>query len=224
MQNKKIDTAFLLHKRVPLFCFVVLCVCLLMGCSIFEFQAKKYVRYELNALCKDDLKAYMNITNSDEKAVQEGIEQSLQLEAEAFAAYFGVDALSDETTTLLKDFSKEVYSYSKYKVKNQKKTKNGYKVTVAVYPLLFHELSPENVDAYVEEFNQKAENSEYLYLSDALYQQEFVTGLLKVYEKELENVSYGDKVTFTVEIIKKGKHAYITDLSEVESALIAFQD
>lgn len=203
--------------------FMLVAVFLIWIFSLFNFPAKKYVKSALNAICYDETKEYMKLTNSSQDESDDSINDDLQLQAEAFAAYFGITDVSDKSMEMLIDFSKEVYTYSDFKVIRQKKKDDAYIVTVRVKPILFDDISKKEIKDYVKEFNQRAEDGEFLYDTDSVYQEKFLEGLLGAYRKQLKNIEYGKKTKIQVEVEQTSNKRYEADLTEVLNALISFE-
>jgi len=191
--------------------------------SLFNFPAKKYVKSALCAICYDETEGYMKLTNSSKEELNDSIEADLRLQAEAYAAYFGMTDISDKSMEMLIDFSKEVYTYSKFKVTKQKKNDDGFVVTVKVKPLMFDDISKKEIDDYIKEFNKKAEDGEFLYDTDAVYQEKFLEGIIEIYQKKLKSVEYGKSEKIQVEVEPVLNKRYEADLTKVLNSLVKFE-
>lgn len=215
-------------KRVKLIYIIAMAAIVVLLClavwifSLFKFPAKKYVKSALDSVCYDNSKEYEKLTNASPLEIKESIDEDLRFQAEAYAAYFGVENLSDKSIELLKDFSKDVYSYSKFKVKSAKKTKDGYTVTVKFKPVKFSKLSDKDIENYVKEFNQRAEDGEFLYDTDALYEEKFIEGLILLYKEKLHNIDYGKSQKIKVTVKQIGKRRFEADLTEILNSLVDF--
>lgn len=219
-KNKKI-------KKIPagyiiISVIVIILAFILWFISLFKFPAKKYVNASMKAICFDETDEYEKLTKCSKEEIDDAIDSDLTIQAEAFAAYFGITDISDKSMEMLKNFSKKVYTYSKYKVTKQKKNKDGFIVTVKVKPILFSEISQEKVNEYIKEFNQKAEDGQYIYDSDAIYQEAFLEGLISIYEKELKSVEYGSYQKVKVNINKVSNKQYSADLTEALNKIVCF--
>lgn len=223
MDNTKKTGELSLKKIFVILVLLVLVIAAVVLIFAFKFPAKRYVKSALNAICYDESKDYMKYTNTSKEEVDEAVNEDLNLQAEAYAAYFGVENLSDASVELLREFAKDVYSYSKFKVTKSKKTKDGYTVTVKVTPLKFSDFANKNVKKYIKEFNKKAEDGEFLYDSDAIYEEEFLKGLVEVYRSEFENIEYGSAKKITVKIKETADKRYSADLTDVLNALVEFE-
>lgn len=222
MKNKNTEIK-IPGKIIIAFIIIVLIFLVIFISSLFRFPAKKYVKASLNAICYNETKEYTEITNASESEAKEAIDDDLLLQAEAYAAYFGIENLSDKSIEMLKEFSSEVYTYSKFKVKGSKKTKDGYIVTVKVKPIQFSKLSNNKIEKYIKDFNEKAENSEFLYDTDAVYEENFLKGLIKTYKNEFKNIQYGKYKKIKVEIKETANRRYEAEMTDVLNELVAFE-
>lgn len=202
---------------------IVLITVLIWFMSLFEFPAKKYVKSALNAICYNNTGQYKKLTDASEEELNSSIEEDLRMQAEVYAAYFGLTNISDESMEMLIDFSRDVYTYSKFKVTKQKKENGDYVVTVKVAPVLFDDISKKEVNKYIEDFNEAAENGDYLYDTDAVYQEKFLEGLLNVYRNQLNDIEYGKKEKIKINVKKVSNNRYEADLTDVLNALIKFE-
>ncbi len=220
--SRNIKTVKLPAKVLVVIVILVIFTAVFWIFSLFRFPVKKYVKSALYAICYEETDEYKKLTNASDAEIKESIEEDLRYQAETYAAYFGIENLSDKSLEMLQDFSKDVYSYSKFKIKKVKKTKEGYTVTVKVKRIIFSKISKKNIDKYINEFNARAEDSEFLYDSDSIYEEKFVEGLIASYKDELENIEYGKYKKVKVTVSKTGNNRYAADLTEALNSMIEF--
>lgn len=190
--------------------------------ALFRFPVKRYVREALDAVCRSEFDEYGELVGASDSEVSAWVREELGLTAEAFAAYFGMENVSDQSMDLLREFSRDVYGRCRYKVKGCRRGKDGYEVTVKIKPVLFDELAKDQVKAYVEEFNARSEDGEFLYDSDPIYEEKFLKGLLEVYDEALADAPRGKWKKVRVTVKKSGAKRYEHDLSPVLNQLIEF--
>lgn len=196
----------------------------LTGCS--NKLEKKYQRYVKSLIAINYLGAtddYIEATGANKEDADALYQSNIELLADNIMAYYSVtitDAPDMRQGYL--DLARNIYSKVNYKVSPAYQSGSVYLVDVTIYPIsLFAQTSGE-VTAYVEKFNSGVTNGDYNNYTLAEYETEFSSGLLNILNNGCINMTYGDPVTITVEIIVDGDTYYISDRDflKIDAAMI----
>ena len=204
-----------MKKRAIMLISVMLIVMFsLSGCVAFDliknifggFDAKSYVQGTLDCAYKGQYSSsYMKTTGQSEQELTQMHSQEMDSAAEAFANYFSVETLTDSTIADFADLFSEIYSHAKYEVgKAEKQSDGNYLVTLTLYPMDILQQADENgdVDAYVEDFNQRAGYGEFDTLTNEEYEDEWAAGIIDLLSSYVGSIGYGDAKTIQVRVEK----------------------
>ena len=86
------------------------------------FDASKYVQGVLNNIYLGDSAAYMEMVDITAEEAKEEYEQGVEVEADFFLQYYGLDTVSDEVYQEIVDMYHQIYSKSKFEVKEAVRT------------------------------------------------------------------------------------------------------
>lgn len=196
----------------------------LSGCSLTKFPGDDYVESVMDYFYRGDFEGYQTFTNENNKNLQKVYEKGVKEQTKAYLAYFGLDDISDQAYTKLEAFVKMVYEYASYEITDAVLEEKKQEITVLIRPVAFYSLASKEIDAYAEQFRQQTEDGKYLYEDEKAYQSAYLEGLLKVYEKHLDDITYLDEQTFTITLRKSGSE-YIPgegEFEKIDAAVIAF--
>lgn len=203
---------------------ILLAVGLLIGYQFLSFPSEEYVEAALDAMYKQNYKTYQELTGAKEKEIAKAYEEGITIQAEVWKQYFGITDLSEKGEEELKEFIRMVYDYVEYDAISTKKKGENLVVTVKINPIAFYKILDPN--KFLEEFRLKAEDGAYLKLSDSQYQEEYLSQLMKEYEKKFTNGDYETLEEVTCKLtLKKAGNEYIPNQDEfakIDQALIAF--
>ena len=197
----------------------------LTGCSLFSFPGDRYVRAWMDAYYKEESDDYRTITGISQKDTEKQYEEAVHQQADAYLSYFGLDSISDEAQESLESFVKMVYDYASYDVTDVKRTENEQTVMVRIRPIAFYEFASQEIDDYEQRFRNKTEDGAFLHSDETAYQSAYLEGLLEIYEKQLDKITYLDEKEYTIMLHKSGKQ-YVMDeeqIQAVDEAILSFQ-
>lgn len=213
-------------RKVRMICSVLLLVMITGGCSLSEFPGDAYTEAVMDYYYKGEQEDYRTLTREDKEVIQKQYEESITAQKEAYLSYFGLDTVTEEAGRKLEKFVKMVYEYASYEITDCVFKENEQIITVSVCPIAFYKLAGREVSEYIEQFRQKTEDGEYLYQNEEEYQSVYLEGLLKLYEKRLEDIEYLEKQDYTVTLHRSGKE-YVADedaFEKIDAAVIAFSE
>ncbi len=114
---------------------------------------------------------YLKLVDSDEAAAQEIYEGGMEAEAEYFAYYFDISYLTDELKAEIVEMYKEIYSHAKYEVGEATKIDDTtFGVPVKVYPLDIMQLTMDDLEPAIDEFNAPYTAEQIQNMTDEEYQ------------------------------------------------------
>lgn len=212
-------------KRSISFVLTVLLALGLTACGP-KFDASAYVKATLDAVTRNDVEKYMEIT----KASKEEAEKVYSDNLKEVSSMLDSLNLPEEVVAGYEDFMKKVLAKTKYNVLEAKETENGYAVDVEVEPLKAFTGAGEAIMTKAEEYT--AEISEEIANGGEEPTEEEIAAvlfehLIHYLNDSLENAEYGEKVTVTVNIEKNADNLYeITadSFTKLDGALIDISD
>ncbi|MCI8371629.1 MAG: hypothetical protein HFI75_04400 [Lachnospiraceae bacterium] len=203
---------------------LILAAAIFVGYQLLSFPAEEYAEAALDAMYKEEFEDYSELTGADSKEIAQAYEEGMEQQAEVFQQYFGITSLSKEGQQKLDEFVRMVYDYVEYEAAGSKKQGENRVVTVRVRPIAFYKILNEK--KFAESFRQKTEDGEYLKLSEEQYQDEYLSQLVKEYEKAFAEGTYEtlkeEEYTLT---LKRTGSRYVPDsgeFAEIDQALFAF--
>ena len=116
------------------------------------FDASKYVQGVLNNIYLGDSAAYMEMVDITAEEAKEEYEQGVEVEADFFLQYYGLDTVSDEVYQEIVDMYHQIYSKSKFEVKEAVKNGDDFNVEVVISPIDVIVNSEDAISAAVDEF------------------------------------------------------------------------
>ena len=96
------------------------------------FDASKYVNGVLKNIYLGDSADYRELVDITEEEAYQEYEQGIEVEADFFLQYYGLDSVSDGVYQQIVDMYKEIYSHSKFEVKEAVKNEDDYNVEVLI--------------------------------------------------------------------------------------------
>lgn len=214
-------------KRILSAVLAALMIIVLAGCGT-KFDASGYVQSMLDTWYKGDYEKYMELTGATQAEAEEAHKSNLDVESDFFANYFYIEHMSDETKQKIMDMYELIYDKAKYEVKEANETKEGgFTVEVLIYPINIMTLIEDDYNAYLDEFNTKAQNGEYDDLSDEMYEEQFTSGLLDIINKHIPNIDYEEPKSRIVQVKEdeNEKNVYFVsddEMSSIDEYIISY--
>ncbi|MBQ8413604.1 MAG: hypothetical protein IJX12_08400 [Lachnospiraceae bacterium] len=197
----------------------------LTGCS--DKQVKRYQNYVKSLIAINYLGAtedYVEATGANQADADALYEANMEHLADNIINYYDI-TISDVSGAKegYIELAKNIYSKINYKVDKAVEKDGIYTVDVTIHPInLFVDTSDE-VQAYVEKFNEGVFNGDYNNYTLEQYETEFSDGLLEILNEGCLNMAYAEPVVVTVTIIEEGNLYYISDedFLAIDAAIIA---
>ncbi len=188
------------------------CMMLIAACGGKKFDASGYVKSFMDMLTKGEVEEYMEFTGQSKDEAMEDYNAMTNAMMETVAK----SGVSKETQERFKDVYVKILAKSKYTVKDAvEKDNDGYSVDVVIEPItgLYDGLT-EELQTEVTEYATQLVQSGKEYDQDELNEYAFTLMLDKM-EERIDNLSYGEPQTITVEIEKEDGTYKIDDEEEV---------
>lgn len=183
-----------------------------------EFDASRYIKGMLDVQYLNEYDDFKATTTATDAECEEIYRSGLEVEAETFANYFDIRVLTDETKARIVDFYDEVYSHSKYEVKDAYKTDEGYTVEVVISPIDIFMNIEEEVNSYIDGFNTRIEAGEFDALDEDAFEDIYAAGILDIVEAKVDTIGYEEDKSVTVSV-KEGEDG-LYDITPEEFATL----
>lgn len=134
--------------------------------------------------------------------------------ADTLAASFAIeeDMLSADMLARLDSVSKELCSKASYTVDEAVYSDNIYTVNVKVKSLNYLETAKAAFDTYIDDFNNRAANGEFLDMTEGEYETRYAEGVIELLETSLDECSYGEESSYIVTIqVNENGESYVSD-------------
>ncbi len=214
-------------KRFTVCLLLFTLVLQLTACSLFESKNKKYAAYVtslLDANYKGSFETFIEMTESDQAAVETAYNEGIEHLANSLIAYYGIELVDDGTLKQkFIELTKKIYSATKYEVKPAVKSGDNYTVEVLIYPIDILEKTYSEVIGYIETFNKKKEAGDFDEYEIEQYETEFAEGVWDILNKAADNMGYKDYTSTIISILTTEDTYYISDedFTKLDSLLIA---
>ena len=187
------------------------------------FDASKYVQGVLNNIYLGDSAAYMEMVDITAEEAKEEYEQGVEVEADFFLQYYGLDTVSDEVYQEIVDMYHQIYSKSKFEVKEAVKNGDDFNVEVVISPIDVIVNSEDAISAAVDEFIANANADDYAdeqAVNDALAKL-----VVDTINGNMANLGYQTEKSIIVKVEKDAQGYYgISDdaISALDQDMIAY--
>ena len=170
------------------------------------FDATKYVNGVLKNIYLGDSTDYRELVDISEEEAYQEYEQGIEVEADFFLQYYGLDSVSDDIYQQIKDMYKEIYNHSRFEVKEAVKNEDDYNVEVVISPIDIIVNSEDDITNAVNEFIETANPDDYAdeaAVNDALAQL-----VIDVIKGNMSNLGYQDQKSVIVKVEKDASGYY----------------
>lgn len=214
-------------KKIAAFALAMLMILQLTACSVFESKNKKYASYItclLDANYKGQFETFLDMTDSDEEAVQTAYDEGIAHLADSLIAYYGIELVDDGTIkNEFIELTKQIYAASKYEAQPAVKSGDTYTVEVLVYPMDILEATYDDVISYIRTFNEKKDAGDFDDYEIEQYEVEFAQGIIDILNAAIPNISYKDPASTIVTIQTDDSSYFISqdDFTKLDHNLIA---
>ena len=135
-------------------------ILILSGC-LGQFDAEKYIRGALKNIYLGDPSEYMEMVDITEEEAKEEYEQGIEIEADYFLQYYGIDTVSEDVYQQIIDMYKNIYQQAKFDVQEATRDGDAYLVEVLISPIDIILNSENDIVAAIDEFAATADPTEY---------------------------------------------------------------
>ncbi len=173
---------------------------------------QEYVKALLDVNYHGDYEMYEQISGSDNGADihNECIADVAGLLAASFA--IEEDMLSADMLERLNSVSEELCGKASYSVDEAVYSDDIYTVKVNAESLNYFETAKTAFDTYIDDFNNRAANGEFLDMTEGDYETIYAEGVIELLEAALEECSYGEKSSYIVTIqVNENGESYVSD-------------
>lgn len=198
----------------------------LQGCMKEENpNLKTYQEYvesllNINYLGEYELYEQISGSNNGEEVHEECIAAYIDVMINCFAIEESV--LTDEQKNRLADISEKLCSKASYEVDEAVLSDDIYTVQVNVRPLNYFETAKAKFDTYIDEFNDRAAQGEFLETSEEEYETEYAKGVIELLDTALDECTYTDETSYVVTIlVNDAGESYVgdDDLTAIDALL-----
>ena len=170
------------------------------------FDASKYGNGVLNNIYLGDSTGYMELVEITAEEAKEEYEQGISVEADFFLQYYGLDSVSDDVYQQIVDMYKQIYSKSKFEVKEAVKNGDDYNVEVVVSPIDVIVNSEEAISTAVDDFVANANPDDYT--DDQVLNDDLAKLVIKVINDNMSNLGYQAEKSIIVKVEKDAQGYY----------------
>lgn len=203
---------------------LLLCMTLLSGCASFDRSA--YVQAALDSLYKGEHTMFSEITKTDTSILEQNYEDAIDAEMESFLTYMGIadytSYISEETRNDIRLLIRDVYSHASYSVGSE--DENGT-VTVRILPIDLYSSTNSALTAYMDDFFEKNDAHEFSELTDEEFYTQYITGIIDILRKSLDDITYTSEVSIPVVIEMADRNVYSISqqsLDDIDSHIINY--
>ena len=165
------------------------------------FDASKYVNGVLNNIYLGDSTGYMELVDITADEAKEEYEQGIGVEADFFLQYYGLDSVSDDVYQQIVDMYKQIYSKSKFEVKDAVKNGDDFNVEVVVSPIDVIVNSEDAISTAVDDFVANANPDDYT--DDQVLNDDLAKLVIKVINDNMSNLGYQAEKSIIVKVEKQ---------------------
>ena len=191
-----------MKKAVALFLAVMMAFCS-MSCGLMpsneDPNAQQYADFAtglLDAIFRENFTAYREMTGESETAVQRLYDNNVANTAHELKNHFGLRFMTTEDKEVLHEVVSKVYSKIRYTVTSTAQDENGaYVVTIDLGIMDFLDLVQKDLDAYVDEMNQKMVNRELDNLSTDEYDLLLKDEAVKIMQARVDNTAANEHIS-----------------------------
>ena len=170
------------------------------------FDASKYVNGVLNNIYLGDSTGYMELVDITADEAKEEYEQGIGVEADFFLQYYGLDSVSDDVYQQIVDMYKQIYSKSKFEVKDAVKNGDDFNVEVVVSPIDVIVNSEDAISTAVDDFVANANPDDYT--DDQVLNDDLAKLVIKVINDNMSNLGYQAEKSIIVKVEKDAQGYY----------------
>lgn len=154
-----------------------------------------YVKGIMDCSYKADFESYTKVCDATTDEAKEVYDSTIEYYASELMYYNGVayDYISDELKQKYIDLAADLMNKCKYTVNDAVKVDDEYQVKIEIEPLDINDISYDEIEAYMTEYNKMAENTDFTTMSEeAQYELEeaYALSIYNILESYVDKVGY----------------------------------
>lgn len=173
---------------------------------------QEYVKALLDVNYHGDYEMYEQISGSNNG--EDIYNECIADVADTLSASFAIeeDMLSADMLERLNSVSKELCGKATYSVDEAVYSDDIYTVNVNVKSFNYFETAKAAFDIYIDDFNNRAANGEFLDMTEGEYETKYAEGVIELLEASFVESSYGDESSYIVTIqVNENGESYVSD-------------
>ena len=215
-------------KRFLMILALLLCMTVLCGCGALD--AAELLQGNLDLVYRNSCsEEYLKAVGFTKEDARQQFASGIEAELTVFADYFDTDLTlcSQQTTEKIRSLYQTIYASAKYEVGEAAKTDGGYEVALTVYPIdILQKFNALDAPAFMDRWEQRYDKGEFDSMTDAQYEEAWVTAILDALNSRLSEIGYLEGETITVQIEKDRESGlYVIpeeDFSAIDALILAY--
>lgn len=207
-----------MKRKLSLIMAAILVVLAFTACdgkSGSKAEAARYTNYIeaiMDCSYRGELNRYTEVVDATEAEAEEVYYSTVEYYAYELMAYNEVayDYVSEDLFNQYVELAKRVMAKAKYNVNEATKVEDDYQVKVEIYPIDFNDITTEEIENYIDEFNKMLEGIDTTQLTEEQiieYEEMYGQNVLSILEKYEDQIGYKDVVSKVV-IIEVDEDGY----------------
>lgn len=156
--------------------------------------------------------AYLKLTNSTEEECRQDYLDGLEVEAEYFAYYFGIDIMDEELTDEVVELYKEIYSHSQYSVGEASKLDDStYAIKITVAPIDIVEQVADDFDNGTADFFTKYAEADPNAMTDeeyAQYDRDWADAIITMFYEHMPTLGHKEEQSIVIQVVKEADNRW----------------
>lgn len=207
-----------MRRKLSLIMTTILVVLAFTACdgkSGSKAEAARYTNYIeaiMDCSYRGEVDRYTEVVDATTSEAEEVYKSTVEYYAYQLMAYNEVayDYVSEDLFNQYVDLAERVMAKAKYNVNEATKVEDDYQVKIEIYPVDFNDITTEEVESYIDEFNKMLEGIDTTQLTEeqiVAYEEQYGQDIYNILNKYVDQIGYKDVVTKVV-IIEVDEDGY----------------
>ncbi len=220
----------MMKRKIKRTAALLLAVFLLTGCASVKekmgiaFPVKEYVESVLETVYHGEYGEYQKYTQESAEAAKAYHDQYVEGETAYFAEYLRIENLSEQGKEQLKKLIEALYKQARFEVQEPIYKDDSQLVEVVVHPVDFFHAAGEEVNGYIQSFNQALAGGEYDTMDSEAQKAKYETELLAICEKytEVPASTYQISINLTLKELDGGYYQITDGFEKLDETVISY--
>lgn len=185
------------------------------GKSGSKAEAARYTNYIeaiMDCSYRGEVDRYTEVVDATTSEAEEVYKSTVEYYAYQLMSYNEVayDYVSEDLFNQYVDLAERVMAKAKYNVNEATKVEDDYQVKIEIYPVDFNDITTEEVESYIDEFNKMLDGIDTTQLTEeqiVAYEEQYGQDIYNILNKYVDQIGYKDVVTKVV-IIEVDEDGY----------------